>query len=179
MTSHERVAELLTRSTPGFEAERLILEATELILELMEDENVTRTELAERLGKSKGHVSQLLNGDRNMTLRTLAEISYALGHRIRVNAEPLRARRGQNPDEESNTLRTALDWLAEDIGTRHHDLTPRAVQAIRSRVAKGNVADWATARQPLSLPTHRMTMPGFGNDPSAKRETEPEAYVGA
>jgi len=74
----------LATHTAEFEAERLILRTTELILSMMNDEGVTRKELAQRIGKSKGHVSQLLNGERNMTLRTLAEMAHALGYAIGV-----------------------------------------------------------------------------------------------
>lgn len=62
--------------------EELILEMTEFICKLMRDKNITRKQLAELLGKSKGFVSQLLNGGRNLTLRTLADIFYVLGYKI-------------------------------------------------------------------------------------------------
>lgn len=42
-------------------------------------------DLAAALGCSKGHVSQLLNGSRNMTLRTLADIGFALDAEIDVS----------------------------------------------------------------------------------------------
>jgi len=58
--------------------ERLILEVTESIHEQMQAMGVNRTQLAKRLGKSKAYVSQLLSGSRNMTLRSLAAISFAL-----------------------------------------------------------------------------------------------------
>lgn len=58
--------------------ERLIAEVTEAIWAAMEDANCSKTELAHRLGASKGYVSQVLNGSRNMTLRTLADICDAL-----------------------------------------------------------------------------------------------------
>ncbi len=122
MTHYERIAELLQRSTPDFEAERLILETTETILRLMEKEGITRAELARRIGKSKGHISQLLNGDRNMTLRTLAEISYALGHRIRVDAQPLqtlRARRQRAALEKPELWLRVVDRLANTRSARH------------------------------------------------------------
>ena len=66
--------------------ERLILDATEAIVGLLEEEKVSRQELARRLGKSKGFVSQLLSGERNMTLRTLADLGYALGQRFSLEA---------------------------------------------------------------------------------------------
>lgn len=58
--------------------ERLILEVTESIYEEMLAKGINRVQLAERMGKSKAYVSQLLSGSRNMTLRSLADISFAL-----------------------------------------------------------------------------------------------------
>src|SRR4030066_2380077 len=60
----------------------LIMEVTETLCELLEKEKVSRKELAERLGKSKGFVSQLLNGGRNLTLRTVADILHVLGYKV-------------------------------------------------------------------------------------------------
>lgn len=59
----------------------LIMEVTETLCELLEKEKVSRKELADRLGKTKGFVSQLLNGGRNLTLRTLADILHVLGYK--------------------------------------------------------------------------------------------------
>jgi cyanate lyase len=67
--------------------ERLILQATERIVELMQEQNVTRTELAKRLGRTKGWISQLLAGETNFTLRTLADVFGALGLRPVVDVE--------------------------------------------------------------------------------------------
>ena len=64
-----------------FAQEDLILEVTETICELLENEKISRKELADRLGKSKGFISQLLNGGRNLTLRTVADILHVLGYR--------------------------------------------------------------------------------------------------
>ncbi|MGO9175693.1 MAG: helix-turn-helix domain-containing protein [Desulfobaccales bacterium] len=63
----------------------LIMEVTETLCELLEKEKVSRKELADRLGKSKGFVSQLLNGGRNLTLRTLADILHALGYKVALS----------------------------------------------------------------------------------------------
>jgi transcriptional regulator with XRE-family HTH domain len=62
--------------------EELILEVTETICELLQNEKVSRKGLADRLGKSKGFISQLLNGDRNLTLRTVADILHVLGYKV-------------------------------------------------------------------------------------------------
>ena len=65
-----------------FAQEDLILEVTETICELLENEKISRKELADRLGKSKGFISQLLNGGRNLTLRTVADILHVLGYKV-------------------------------------------------------------------------------------------------
>lgn len=61
--------------------ELLITEVTEEIWKAMEEAGVTKAELANRMGATKGYVSQVLSGSRNMTLRTLADICFALGHK--------------------------------------------------------------------------------------------------
>jgi transcriptional regulator with XRE-family HTH domain len=65
----------------------LIMEVTELLCQLLEKEGVLRQDLAKRLNRSKGFVSQLLNGGRNLTLRTVADIATALGYRLVLTAE--------------------------------------------------------------------------------------------
>lgn len=65
----------------------LIMEVTELLCQLLEKEGVSRQDLAKRLNKTKGFISQLLNGGRNLTLRTVADIVDALGYRLVLTAE--------------------------------------------------------------------------------------------
>ena len=73
-----------------FEQERLILEATEQICQHMAKLDIQRAELADELGTSRANVTQLLSGSRNMTLRTLSDLAYALGQRATLQFEPLR-----------------------------------------------------------------------------------------
>jgi len=72
-----------------FAQEDLILEVTETICELLENEKISRKELADRLGKTKGFISQLLNGGRNLTLRTVADILHVLGYKVALKADKL------------------------------------------------------------------------------------------
>ncbi|USE34103.1 helix-turn-helix transcriptional regulator [Endozoicomonas sp. SCSIO W0465] len=58
--------------------EDLIMNVTEDILVIMEDKGISKAELARKLSKSRSYVSQVLDGARNMTLRSLADICYAL-----------------------------------------------------------------------------------------------------
>jgi hypothetical protein len=72
-----------------FQQEQLILEVTAMIERLMEDKAITRAVMAEKLGKSRGHVSQLLDGGANMTLRTVSDMFFALGRALVVTDRPI------------------------------------------------------------------------------------------
>lgn len=61
--------------------EALITEITEAIWKVMNEAGVSKAELAKNMGATKGYVSQILNGSRNMTLRTLADICFALNYK--------------------------------------------------------------------------------------------------
>ena len=80
--------ELMNRSDKEFDQlvrqEELILQVTETLTQALEDAEMTRVEVAKRLGKSPGFVSQVLGGGRNLTLRTVADIAYALSRRPRL-----------------------------------------------------------------------------------------------
>jgi len=60
--------------------EEFILEVTEKLVEYLNRGNVSRTELANRLGVTKGYVTQILSGGKNLTLRTIADVAEALGY---------------------------------------------------------------------------------------------------
>lgn len=45
----------------------------------MQKENLNQSQLAEKLGVSKGYISQILNGNCNFTLKKLTELTSALG----------------------------------------------------------------------------------------------------
>ena len=75
--------------------EELILEVTEALSAALEKEGITKKDLADRLGKTRGFVSQLLAGGRNLTLRTIADVADALECRIRIHCEkPRQMERG-------------------------------------------------------------------------------------
>lgn len=63
----------------------LQLNLTEDILIQMERRNVTKAELSRRLGKSRSYVSQVLDGDRNMTIGSLSDICYELGIKPKID----------------------------------------------------------------------------------------------
>ncbi len=68
-------------------SEELTFDVTEEILIIMEDKGISKKDLADKLGKSKAYISQLLSGSRNMTLRTLSDLCFALGIKPSVDFE--------------------------------------------------------------------------------------------
>ena len=68
--------------------EALVAESSEVIARLMAEQNVSKADLARRLNKSRAWVTQLLSGKANMTVRTLAEVVYALDAEVKLHAQP-------------------------------------------------------------------------------------------
>jgi transcriptional regulator with XRE-family HTH domain len=88
LTTYE---EMLLEDARGLRQEELILEVTEAMARALRSSGLTKTELAARLGKTKGFVSQVLGGGSNLTLRTLADISGALGCKPQLQLKPEKA----------------------------------------------------------------------------------------
>lgn len=66
----------------------LITQVTNEIDWLMRENQITRADLAARMGVSPGRVSQVLSGGENLTLRTLASLASALGAHFEVELRP-------------------------------------------------------------------------------------------
>jgi len=60
------------------ELSRLVTQLTNEITVHLAEHDLTRSELAGRMGVSPGRISQVLSGGENLTLRTLAALSTAL-----------------------------------------------------------------------------------------------------
>jgi len=67
-----------------FQQERLVIEITELMCRTMKEQDIKRSQLAQLLHKTKGRISQILNGETNLTLRTVADIFSVLGKTLVV-----------------------------------------------------------------------------------------------
>jgi transcriptional regulator with XRE-family HTH domain len=71
--------------------EDLIFNVTEAICEVMENKGLSRKELADQAGVTKSNITQLLSGDHNMRLTTIADILFALGCKLTIGVAPLDA----------------------------------------------------------------------------------------
>lgn len=64
--------------------ENLIMGVTETVCKILKEDQLTRSKFAHIMGKTRGYVSQLLNGRRNITLRVLSDIAYRLGYNVNI-----------------------------------------------------------------------------------------------
>ena len=69
--------------------EDLIFEITESICKVMEEKRISKADLSRLAGVSKSNITQLLSGDHNMRLTTVADLLYALDSKLAVSAVPL------------------------------------------------------------------------------------------
>jgi len=69
--------------------EDLIFEVTETISQIMQEKGVSKADLSRLAGVSKSNITQLLSGDHNMRLTTVADLLYALDSKLQVSAVPV------------------------------------------------------------------------------------------
>ena len=69
--------------------EDLIFEITETVCKVMDEKGINKTKLSRLAGVSKSNITQLLSGDQNMRLTTVADLLYALDSKLAVSAVPL------------------------------------------------------------------------------------------
>lgn len=78
------------RGAEALAAARLALRVIRLLLSAKESSGVSQKDLASRLDVSDGRVSQVMSGDGNIHIATLARFMHAMGYEVEVNAVPLR-----------------------------------------------------------------------------------------
>jgi antitoxin component HigA of HigAB toxin-antitoxin module len=96
-----------------YQQERVILETSDLISDLLDRTGITKADLAERLGRSKSYVTQLLNGRANMTLRTISDVMWALDSSLVISAAPLSIHSGRTTDFQDLTDGQVISWMTE------------------------------------------------------------------
>jgi transcriptional regulator with XRE-family HTH domain len=121
-----------------FQQERAIYEVTELIESVMAELGVTRAELARRLGKSKGWVTQLLDGEANKTIRTVADAFAVLGREFRSFQTTIRISNVAPPPQTTSNMAPAgqatQTFAAEGRGVIlkiHGQAAPQSLPPVR------------------------------------------------
>jgi transcriptional regulator with XRE-family HTH domain len=115
-----------------FEEELLVGEAMENIGGLLRSLHIPQRDLAERLGVSESRVSQIVNGDQNLTLRTLAGVGWALGVRFELTPKTLsRSERDGTPAESDPP---APQWLRRMRAAPSIEILPHMEMPYRDRM---------------------------------------------
>lgn len=76
----QHLASLMTK--PSFLTEQLLLEINEEFCRIMDEQGISRSELAERIGVKRQFITRILNGNPNITLLTLVKVATALNAKI-------------------------------------------------------------------------------------------------
>lgn len=84
--------------TPEYWTTRIQLDLYSHIQEYMRMNGLSRTQLAQKLGVTKGYITQVLNGDFDHRLSKLVELSLAVGLVPKIEFVPI-----DNIPEEKNT----------------------------------------------------------------------------
>src|SRR5687768_8525255 len=72
-----------------FQQEALLLDVASLVYSIMKSKKISRKKLAADLQVSKGRIAQILGGERNLCLRTIADIFTALDCKLELHADDL------------------------------------------------------------------------------------------
>ncbi len=70
-----------------YHTEGAILEFTEDLIRVMNRRGLTRTQLANKLGKKPAYITKLLGGENNFTLATMVKVARALDMELKVRLE--------------------------------------------------------------------------------------------
>ncbi|MFA6239665.1 MAG: helix-turn-helix transcriptional regulator [Candidatus Hydrogenedentales bacterium] len=73
---------------PEFQAGYLKAAFVDDVCAAMHEMNITKSALAERLGKSRQYVTRVLNESANFTIDSMAEIATALGRQLTIRVHP-------------------------------------------------------------------------------------------
>ncbi len=131
----ETLTEKLTKTAEGmrlYQQERAILEVTELVCQLMDEQDVSRSELATRLGRTKGYITQLLDGRANMTVRTISDVFTALDRAVHFQEGPLHA---TVSPAATISLVPGVDWLWQEASWPLCEFDTEAPTTIQGKLA--------------------------------------------
>lgn len=92
MTTTWREIREAAERKPASWAELAWLAFTEELLALMDAQNVSRAELARRVGVSPAYITKVFRGTVNLTLETMSRLALAVGASVRLHVAPINQR---------------------------------------------------------------------------------------
>lgn len=144
-----------------FAAAALAVESIVFLNNALRASGITQAELAHRLSVTPGRVSQVLNGDGNLRVSTLAKFLSALEYEVHLRTTPLRddlptlhvARSGRRARRKQENYTLALDVTGVRDGGVSTFTQSVELPIPRSDVMEANVIP---ARSPEDRRTYRM-----------------------
>jgi plasmid maintenance system antidote protein VapI len=97
-----------------YEKERAISDVTEMIYFLMEEQNISKAQLATKMRTTGANITQLLNGTRNMTIATVTSILFCLGSSFELGWRSLKPLSVANLE--------AVSWAGADSAVWRQEL---------------------------------------------------------
>lgn len=85
----------------------LVHDFTEGLAWRMDEQGISRAELARRLGTSPAYITKILRGNINFTLETLVRLAVAVGAEVRISMRAAKSSSARRPSER----RTAHRWV--------------------------------------------------------------------
>jgi transcriptional regulator with XRE-family HTH domain len=76
------------RDTFDYRLEKVLFDVAEQVCKLLESQGKTRAELAKLLDVTPAYVTKILNGNPNLTIKSLLKLSDALGQTLAISVTP-------------------------------------------------------------------------------------------
>ena len=70
-----------------YNREGLLIEITELICKVMQEREISKKELARKMGKKKKWLNDILNGTRYISIKTVSDIFFAIDKNIELKVD--------------------------------------------------------------------------------------------
>ncbi|MBZ0255241.1 helix-turn-helix transcriptional regulator [bacterium] len=78
------------KDDPRYALEDVLLDFSEMICKAMEEQGISKSELAKKMGKQPSWLSRILGAEHNLTFLTAVEIAMALGKEFKINWKPIK-----------------------------------------------------------------------------------------
>jgi transcriptional regulator with XRE-family HTH domain len=78
------------QNDPAYWGERAKLDFAVELNSKMEEQKISRTELAQKVNVSKAYISKILGGYANFTIESMSKLAFAMGFKIGINFYPIK-----------------------------------------------------------------------------------------
>lgn len=108
----------------------LMMDVTAALANTMEAKGLQQKHVAERLGMTAQNVSQMLEGTRNLTLRSAADLAWALDCAVRVHLQPIEEFDAETTPARARPRLMTLHEFPQQVSVRNVGQRPTARPAV-------------------------------------------------